>query len=155
MTTTSLEDVLRSASTEVLETMFFADVASPEDPQPAHNDALACSLLCSGAEEGIFTVAIDREALQLLCEAFYGDDGPPSILKERELLCELTNMLAGSTLSTYVPEHYCPLSSPLLCDLDKHLKTTHPDNASQQSSTVSLAVDGGLLSISCALKVSA
>jgi hypothetical protein len=155
MTKSSLEDVLRSASTEVLETMFFAEAAAPDGPPPAHTDALACSLLCSGAREGIFTAAIDREALQLLCEAFYGDDGAASAVKERELLCELTNMLAGSTLSAYVPEHYCPLSSPLLCDLDQHLKTGVPGNAAVQSSTVSLGIDGGLLSISCALKVAA
>jgi len=155
MTKTSLEDVLLASSTEVLETMFFADAMTPEAPQPEHTDAVACVLLCTGAQEGTFSVAIDRAALVSLSEAFYGDDGPPSAIKELELLCELTNMLAGSTLSAYAPEKYCPLSSPRLCDLAQHLKTAESTQPGAQSTTIYLDIDGGLLSVSTCLKVAA
>jgi len=150
-----LTEVLREASTVVLETMFFADVSTVAVEEPVHDDPLACSLLCSGAENGSFTVAVDRAALGMLSEAFYGDDGESSSTREAELLCELTNMLAGSTLSTYAPNHYCPLSSPKVCDFAQHLATVSSSAPDEHKTSISLALDGGLLSVSCTLKAAA
>src|SRR4051794_21507864 len=79
-----LEEVLRDASTGVLETMFFADVTPVADSEAVHEDALVCGLVCSGAENGRFSVAVDRAALGVLSEAFYGDEGEPSATREAE-----------------------------------------------------------------------
>lgn len=150
-----LTEVLRDASTVVLETMFFADVSTVAVTEAVHDDPLACSLVCSGAENGSFTVAVDRAALEVLSESFYGDDGEASTSRETELLCELTNMLAGSTLSAYAPDHYCPLSSPRVCDFSQHLATASAAAPDEEKTSISLALDGGLLSVSCVLKAAA
>ncbi len=146
-----LQPTLREASTNVLETMFFAD-AEPAHGA-VHSDAVACSLLCTGAEEGSFKVAIDRAALLLLCEAFFGEDDEPGMIRELELLCELTNMLAGSTLSAYAPDHLCPLSTPQLCDVAAHSATLAMPM--HRTATANFAIDGGLISVSCALQAAA
>ena len=152
MMTHKIEDVLRDESTNVLETMFFADAEVADNEDAVHSDASACTLQCSGAENGTFSLAIDRIALQNLCSAFYGQDDEPSEAQERELICELTNMLAGSTLSAYAPEHYCKLSSPLIYDFARHLETKVP-NPEENHTSVNFSLDGGLLSVSCSLRM--
>jgi len=142
----SLHDTLCSASTAVLETMFFTEPVLRLDA-PAHVDPLACLLHSSGAENGTFSVAIDRAALNGLCESFYGD--APTSTQPFELLCEFTNMIAGSTLSHYSPSHFCPLSSPQLCDIAVHLA----GSALPDATLLSFAVEGGLISITWSLRI--
>jgi CheY-specific phosphatase CheX len=148
----NLVDVLRGASTEVLETMFFAEAVSIDAEGAVHDNPLSCFLDFSGAETGTFTVAVDRAALRILCTAFYGDEDEPSLTQEEEMITELTNMLAGSTLSSYVPEHYCKLSSPSLCDFARHLKTSMPRAVDERKASVNLSVEDGLLSVSCCFR---
>jgi hypothetical protein len=141
----SLRDTLCSASTTVLETMFFTE-GIPVQSAPTHVDPIACQLHASGAVNGTFSVAIDRAALVVLCESFYGD--APTSNQLFELLCEFTNMIAGSTLSLYSPSHFCPLSSPQLCAIAAHLEGfAQPD-----ATLLSFAVDGGLISIAWSLR---
>jgi hypothetical protein len=140
-----LNETLAAASLSVLETMFFADATPLQDPA-IHEDPLACMLHCSGAVEGTFSVAVDRVALVTLCDAFYGED--PSATQPFELLCELTNMIAGSTLSVYSPDRFCPLSSPQLCDAALHLESSFRPDAT----FLSFAIDGGTISIACSLR---
>jgi hypothetical protein len=141
----SLHDTLSSASTAVLETMFFTEAVKIED-EHHHIDPVACLLHSSGAVDGTFSVAIDRQALVLLCECFYGEKPSPS--QPFELLCELTNMVAGSTLSLYSPSHFCPLSSPQLCAMAIHLEgSARPD-----VTLLPFAIDGGLVSIAWSLR---
>jgi hypothetical protein len=111
-----LASALHHALSSVLETMFFAEIIPMEDGAGPHPlDALACSLTCSGAETGSFGVVVDRPALTLLCCAFYGEDeADVSPLQMQDLICELTNMLAGSALGAYAPARSCALSSPQL-----------------------------------------
>lgn len=151
--THKIDAVLREASTGVLETMFFAEVEAADSEDAVHSDATACLLHCSGAESGTFSVAIDRPALKNLCCAFYGEDDDPSPAQEEELICELTNMLAGSTLSAYVPEHFCKLTAPVVYDIAGHIQLGSVPNPEELQTTVNLALDGGLLSVSCSLKV--
>ena len=151
MTTNNVESVLRVASVGVLETMFFADVSTAPEGL-THSDAVTCVIDCKGAETGTFTVAVDRPALHILCCAFFGEEvaGPAS--QEWEMICELTNMLAGSTLSAYVPEHFCKLSSPSICDFDRHLDSSSNNDPNSHSALVALSIEGGLLSVSCTLR---
>jgi|SRR5450756_599219 len=151
MTTCKLADVLQEAAIGVLETMFFAEASSAGEDTATHSDAVACLLESTGFETGEFTIAIDREALQILCCAFYGDEDDPSSTQQQEMICELTNMIAGSTLSSYAPTHYCKLSSPTVCDMDRHLQTAikYPQD---HVATINLSIEGGLLSASCSLR---
>jgi CheY-specific phosphatase CheX len=151
MTKTKLEDVLHDASVAVLETMFFADATS-DIAVTSHIDAVTCVIDCKGAETGTFTVAVDRPALHILCCAFFGEDEAGPASQEWEMICELTNMLAGSTLSAYVPEHFCELSSPSICGFDRHLESTSHNDPDSHLAFVALAIEGGLLSVSCALR---
>jgi hypothetical protein len=155
MTSTKIEDALRSASTAVLETMFFSDVADAEEGQTVQEDAIACILHCNGAENGTFTVAIDPPALQVLCAAFCGLEDEPSLIEQREMICELTNMLAGSTLSAYAPDRFSTLSSPQLCGIEQHAKLAQLAGQQDHLASVSLLVEGGLLTVSCSLRAAA
>jgi CheY-specific phosphatase CheX len=135
-----------SASLKVLETMFFAEGAVLEECPPLA-DPLTCLLHCSGAVTGTFSVAMDRSALRVLCEAFYGDDEPNAV-QSFELLCEFTNMIAGSTLSLFSPDEFCALTSPQLADPVSHVnRIAHPDTVS-----VCLGVDGGCITLAGALR---
>jgi hypothetical protein len=143
-----LADVMLAASCHVLETMFFAEAAPAPDGEALQPDALACSLHYTGAEAGSFHVAIDRPALAVLCSGFYGDDAEGQDAQQ-ELLCELTNMLAGSTLSLYVPDHSCSLSSPTI---DQHATARPSDLPGEHITRLTLAIEDGLLAIECALR---
>jgi len=143
--TFGLRDTIHFASATVLETMFFTE-AVPILDAPTHVDPVACLLHSRGAVSGTFSVVIDRTALVVLCESFYGD--APTESQPFELLCEFTNMIAGSTLSLYSPSRFCPLSSPQLCDITIHLG----GSAQPDVTLLSFAVDGGLISIAWSLR---
>jgi CheY-specific phosphatase CheX len=151
MTQHKVEDVLRDASISVLETMFFAEV-SPISLDIVHLDPVTCTLDCAGAESGTFTVAVDRAALHILCCAFFGDEDATISEQETEMICELTNMLAGSTLSAYIPEHFCTLSSPSICNFAQHLNTSRGIGGNSEFGSIALSIDAGLLSVSCAIR---
>lgn len=154
-----IADALGSASIEVLETMFFAEAVPAQnvDALPG-SDALACTLASSGGVTGSFRVAVDRAALQILCASFYGvegEEGDISPTQEQELLCELTNMLAGSTLSRYSPAHSCTLSSPELCDDAPWPSNGNATSAGERHHRLVLEIEGGLLLVRCSLRVDA
>jgi hypothetical protein len=145
-TKTDLNETLCSSSIAILETMFFSE-ASLLDGPGSHVEPLACMLQCTGAENGTFSIAVDRAALNVLCESFYGES-EVSATQSFELICELTNMIAGSTLSVFSPDRLCALSSPQLCDVALHTgRTSDPDTL-----FASFAIEGGILSIACTLR---
>jgi len=148
MTTTDMDQALLASSSNVLETMFFSEVTVATAEGKLHDNPIVCRLRCSGAAEGTFSIAVDRAALRLLCMSFYGED-EPTLTRQEELACELTNMVAGSTLSALVPERYCALTAPQICILDHHESLGRTgDNAT----CVLMEVEGGLLSASCSLR---
>jgi hypothetical protein len=153
MKKSELGHAIREGSAQVLETMFFADTS--ESTTAHHKDPVACSLQCSGAETGSFSIAVDREALKLLCESFYGESGEITALQEIDLICELTNMLAGATLSRLAPLGLSALSSPVLCDVSRHLEIGTAIHVGDENSQIYISLEGGLLSASCALRTKA
>ena len=114
-----------------------------------HDDPIVCLLHSSGAAEGTFSIAVDRDALRMLCVSFYGEDTPP-LIRQEELACELTNMIAGSTLSRLLPERYCSLTAPQLCSIEGHEMLSR---SGEESTSVLMEVEGGLLSATCRLRV--
>jgi CheY-specific phosphatase CheX len=151
MTSSKLQDVLCRASISVLETMFFADILPAADAT-THVDAVTCVIDCKGAATGSFVVAVDRPALHVLCCAFLGEEEAGPATQEWEMICELTNMLAGSTLSAYVPEHFCKLSSPSICDFARQYEISSENDSDTPSAFIALSIEGGLLSVSCSLR---
>jgi hypothetical protein len=148
-----LEDAIRHGSLQVLETMFFAEPIGSDTAQ--HKDPVACKLLCSGAETGRFSIAVDREALKLLCESFYGESGDITLIQEMDVVCELTNMLAGTMLSRFAPVGLCSLSSPVLCDVSRHLEIQTAPYVGDKHAQIYMSLDGGLLSATCVLRTKA
>ena len=141
-----LRECMASASLKVLETMFFSEGTVLNVHAPLA-DPVTCLLHSSGAVTGTFSVAIDRSALRILCEAFYGDDALNAV-QSFELLCEFTNMIAGSTLSLFSPNEFCPLTSPQLADFVSHqIRIADSDTVS-----VCLGVDGGHITLAGALR---
>jgi CheY-specific phosphatase CheX len=154
MKTAEIEDALRTSSARILETMFFAETLPLPNAAVDHRNPVACLIHCSGAAEGIFSIAVDEAALRLLCCSFYGED-EPQLPQEHELICELTNMLAGSTLSALAPAHYCELSSPQICSFNRHRALCTSESPDLQTASTVIAIDGGLLTINCALRANA
>ena len=149
-----VEQAMCSASCSVLETMFFSDAVPVAAPDAVHDDPIACLLHCSGAQEGTFSVAIDQAALHLLGCAFYGED-EMELPQQQELICELTNMLAGSTLSTIAPTRYCELSSPQLSSFQRHTEIASNHAGQTDTASTHLRIDGGILTVSCSLRTAA
>ncbi len=144
-----IAEALLNASVNVLETMFFADAVPVKEEDAALQDgALACTLESRGGVNGSFGVAVDPVALQMLCRAFYGEEGDVSSTQQQDLILELTNMLAGSTLSGYSPAHACTLSSPLLCEyIPAIARQRNSVNNDERLTHITLSLEGGLLSV--------
>lgn len=138
---------LERASADVLETMFFAESSPSVCSDDPCGDYVRCRLACTGAVNGSFSLSINRELLQNLSEGFYGDEKAASAAADEDLACELTNMIAGSTLSTYLPMESCALSSPMLCSLTEFESLRRGGMPEGTKAALSLALDGGTLSL--------
>lgn len=152
MTKTEVDNALVQSSAGVLETMFFSELEPAQEVSTPPDSSIACLLQCSGPAEGILSIAVDRRTLEQLCMSFYGED-EASQRRQEELVCELTNMIAGSTLSRLLPDHACALSSPQLCSLERHLGVAAVDVQGAQSTRIGMNVEGGLISAACCLRI--
>ena len=152
MTKIDLDQALVASSSNVLETLFFSAADRAGSSVDSLEEPITCLLHCTGAAEGSFSVSVDRTALGQLCSSFYGEDDP-TLPRQQELACELTNMIAGSTLSSLLPEHYGSLTAPPLCSLENHLKLGKTPTDGAETTTVTMEVEGGLMSASCSLRI--
>lgn len=146
----TIREAMADALRNVLETMFFAEVTPVEEGEFAYADgALACMVECRGAHRGSFGVVVDRAAHELLCAGFYGEDESDVTSRQMEdLICELTNMLAGAALGLFSPEHLCVLSSPEVCSAEGAGSAV----AGEELSRCTVALDGGHLTLWCSLR---
>jgi hypothetical protein len=141
----TISQALGVALERVLETMFFTEPMPVTGQERRHaEDAHACVLRCGGAVRGCFGVVIDGPALEALCCAFYGEDAV-SAEQQDDLIGELTNMLAGAALGSYLPSRSCALSSPWLAAAEAVL--AEPDEIER-----TVEIEGGLLSLRCAIE---
>lgn len=140
---------------DVLETMFFAEPSPIPESAALQNDALTCRLDCTGAVTGSFSLAIDRGALHVLSEGFYGGEERSSPTADEDLARELTNMLTGAALSTYLPQESCALSSPLVSSLAEHYVMRSAVDAGQSTAGIGMDLEGGRLSLLCVLREAA
>jgi hypothetical protein len=112
--------VLPQCLEDVLSTMFFAGVVgeiAEEDvaSQVSPDTPLICvKLSFSGSIAGALLLAVPDAVAATLAADFSGCDGPSDQLGTEQSVCELANMICGSTLSRIVPDAHVVLSHPEL-----------------------------------------
>jgi CheY-specific phosphatase CheX len=108
-------EALSASAREVLETMFFTDVAgdTPEqgDGTPA---GLVAGLRFNGERPGEFRIAVTPEAAKTIAANFLGTDEEVPEARVAEVTCELANMICGSVLSRLERDLAFDLSHPEL-----------------------------------------
>lgn len=113
-----LEEHLRPACEEVLETMFFTSVMdSAAEPLQRGDPQIGSRLTFAGAPSGAFEVRTTEAAARSLAAGFLGEM-VSDVSSERagEVVCELANMLCGSVLSRMDATAVFELSRPELAD---------------------------------------
>jgi CheY-specific phosphatase CheX len=106
-----IPDALASATTAVLETMFFTSAEPGDHPAAWGTDLLRAEVQFSGYSSGRFHLEVPRVCAQGLAE---------NVLFEQDeiqlgmVVCELSNMLCGNTLSKLVPDGLFNLQAPKL-----------------------------------------
>ncbi|MDD2389805.1 MAG: chemotaxis protein CheX [Desulfobacterales bacterium] len=104
----SLKAALKASISEVLETMFFLPVDMCEDfrpeevPQDIQEDVCGCRVNFTGNVSGAFLSVIPETLLRTLVKNFLGTDSD-AISKDQRTgtISEITNMIAGNTLSRW------------------------------------------------------
>ena len=102
------------AAVEVLNTMFFElPVQRPEDCESPRPEDLCALATFTGTAEGSFAVALETRSLNRLSASFLGaEEDEITAGLGSNVLCELTNMLCGATLSRLDPDSHIVISSP-------------------------------------------
>ena len=117
-----VNSALRESAEQVLATMFFAVVVGDAPVEVATAAPLVrVRVSFSGPLAGTFYAAISESEASVLATDFYGQDTvqPEAVYPA---ICELANMVCGSTLSRIEPESLFSLSPPEPAD-----KTFAPD----------------------------
>jgi len=110
-------EVLSTATSDVLETMFFTPVMAETETADAAAPVVAARLEFRGARHGTLAVRISEQAAESIAASFLGEDaGQPPPEKIRDVICELANMICGSVLSRLDSEGHFDLSHPELVD---------------------------------------
>ena len=112
-----LLEVLRSVSSEVLETMFFSE-GLPADCEHAWLQAACVARVgFSGSHCGQMQVAVSHDAVDCIASGFMGiDPGGAGETEGGQVILELANILCGAILSRVWPESQLLLDAPLLED---------------------------------------
>jgi CheY-specific phosphatase CheX len=94
-------DALSRATADVLEKMFFTGVADESDGIPPAGPQIVVRVTFDGERRGVLMLGVSRSAAQTLAADFLGSEGGEDLgdYQVREVVCELTNMICGDTLS--------------------------------------------------------
>jgi CheY-specific phosphatase CheX len=117
MKTESMGDVLGDAASMVLETMFFTlPEGYTERHLPADAPVVHAVLSFSGAWSGTFELKTPVDSARAITQGFIGAMEPAEVSDERvsEVICELANMVCGSTLSQLGDDKIFHLGTPHL-----------------------------------------
>jgi hypothetical protein len=124
------------ALNEVLETMFFElPVDQPSGAPPSASSRAAAASFTGEIDgrslSGAFQVAVEPPMLSRLAQDFLGLDEmePPDESQSANVLCELANMLCGSTLSRLEPEARLRIAPPRTVDLSPEPLAVSPQPA--------------------------
>jgi len=118
---TVLREASIQAALEVLETMFFEiPVEGPQESDGASTSSLCALATFTGSAEGLLVVSLTPPALERLSASFLGLEEPEiSESQAAGVLCELANMLCGSTLSRLDPGARIAIAPPRLVHSDQ------------------------------------
>jgi hypothetical protein len=121
------------ALNEVLETMFFElPVDEPSGAPPSASSRAAAARFTGEIDgrplAGSFQVAVEPPMLSRLAQDFLGLDEmePPDESQTANVLCELANMLCGSTLSRLEPEARLRIAPPQTSDVTPESAEVEP-----------------------------
>jgi hypothetical protein len=106
-------DALDRAVGDVLETMFFAEVAGPTAP-PDTSFAVGAGIHFRGEPSGYFCLFLTPGAANRLAADFLGADDPANVTDAdiSAVVCELANMICGAVLSCIYRDGVFDLESP-------------------------------------------
>jgi CheY-specific phosphatase CheX len=106
-------DVLSEAAQTVLEKMFFMMADGDAEPVFAPDtELLRTSMSFSGWRSGTFEVQTPMSCARSIAESFVGADDDMTADGVSEVMCELANMVCGSTLSHLAADRIFDLSAP-------------------------------------------
>ena len=107
------QQAMFESATEVLETMFFTSLTGVAAPEWNETDCLDASLSFRGARSGAFGVRAPLAVARLVASNFLGADQDDLTAEQTaQVLCELANMLCGSTLCRLEKNRLFDLASP-------------------------------------------
>jgi CheY-specific phosphatase CheX len=109
--------VLSDAAQTVLETMFFTMAEGEAPPEhPVGAELMHTAITFSGEWRGTFDLQMPVACAQTIAESFVGAEPGEEMPEERvgEVICELANMVCGSTLSHLASDKIFDLSAPRL-----------------------------------------
>ena len=111
----TIRAAIGSAAETVLETMFFTMPESEAEPVfPLDTKVLRTAMTISGAWSGSFELNASVDSARTIAGNFLGEFDPAEVTDEQvsAVLCELANMICGSTLSHLDGEKIFDLGSP-------------------------------------------
>ena len=133
--------------------MFFVVPEGTADPAcPGDVPLLGVGLTFSGEWCGTFELQTPLSSARTLTEGFIGTLDPAEVEDEKtaEVICELANMVCGSTLTRLAGDKVFDLSSPHLMNLPHRLPVAAPKDA-----TATRALDLGFGVIAFTLTIGA
>ncbi len=118
---TVLREASIQAALEVLETMFFEiPMELPQESDAAPTEGLCALANFTGSAEGLLAVSLTPSALERLSASFLGLEEPDfSEGQAAGVLCELANMLCGSTISRLDPGARIAITPPRVVPSDQ------------------------------------
>ena len=115
MSPAELDRALTRCTGRVLETMCYADplpITGLEEGQPI----IRTELKFHGTYSGVFHLDITEDAGRSLATTFLGADEDVAPPEMKSVICELTNMICGSMLSTLDARAEIQLDAPALVE---------------------------------------
>jgi hypothetical protein len=107
------DTTLANVTTEVLETMFFAEAARTECEHGWLDASFSVRVSFRGSHSGDMLLSVSPEAADSLAPAFLGIDPLEMTDAPRiQVLLELANILCGAVLSHFWPESQLALAAP-------------------------------------------
>lgn len=151
MQTEQISEALEEAAQSVLENMFFVmpeGTAEPSDSWDA--PLLGARLTFSGEWRGYFELQAPLSSARTLTKGFVGalDESEVEDEKTSEVICELANMVCGSTLTRLAGDKVFDLGSPHMVSLPHTTLAPAP-----QDSTATSALDLGFGTIAFTLTI--
>jgi len=133
----AIDNALAVSVREVLEKMFFLDLADPPDGT-ARPAGVVAEVKFEGNPPGVFRLDLDLAAARAAAADFLGQDPEElSAAATEEVVCELANMICGSVLSRVESSAVFRLATPRIASTGE---LAAPPEASFQA-----AVGEGLL----------